>query len=246
MLLTTYTKTQLKEGLALGMPIALGYISVSFAFGMMAAGGNLPIWSAVLISMTNLTSAGQLAGTQLLIAGAPYIEIAMTTFVINIRYFLMPLSLSQKLRADTGILKRMGMAIGITDEIFAVASGRKEVTPAFMAGLIALPYLGWALGTLVGATASYLLPQALRDALGIAIYGMFLAIIVPPCRKSWSCLAVVLTAVVCSCLFHYMPLLCQVPAGWRIIICAVAAAGMGAVVFPIHPPDEKTEGEAAP
>ena len=113
MLLTTYTKTQLKEGLALGMPIALGYISVSFAFGMMAAGGNLPIWSSLLISMTNLTSAGQLAGTQLLIAGAPYIEIAMTTFVINIRYFLMSLSLSQKLRADTGILNGWEWQLGL-------------------------------------------------------------------------------------------------------------------------------------
>ena len=201
-MLTPYTKTQVKEGLALGMPIALGYISVSFAFGMMAAGGNLPIWSAILISMTNLTSAGQLAGTQLLIAGAPYIEIAITTFVINIRYFLMSLSLSQKLSAGTGILKRLCMA---------------------------------------GATASYLLPQALRAALGIAIYGMFLAIIVPPSRKSWSCLAVVLTAVACSCLFHFAPVLKQAPAGWRIIVCAVAAAGMGAVVFPIRAPKGEIE-----
>ena len=227
-------KSQFKTAVSLGIPIALGYFSVSFAYGMMASGGGIPVWAAVMISMTNVTSAGQLAGTQLMLAGGALSEIAMTTLVINLRYFLMSLSLSQKVKHGTSLLHRLLFSFGITDEIFAVASGEKTVTPKFMYGLILLPYFGWAGGTLAGAAAGYLLPEMLVNALGIAIYGMFIAIIIPPCRTSKACLLVVLIAVGGACLLRYVPGLSSIPSGWAIIICAVTASVIGAILHPVE------------
>ena len=141
------------------------------------------MWIAVLISMTNLTSAGQFAGTALIISGGMYIEIAVTTFVINIRYMLMSLSLSQKVDDRMTLPQRLGLSFGVTDEIFAVAMQQKGLINArYLTGLILTPYFGWALGTFLGAAATGVLPLAVRTALGIAIYGMFIAIIVPPSK----------------------------------------------------------------
>ena len=236
-------QSQFRTAVSLGIPIALGYFSVSFAYGMMAAGGGIPVWAAVMISMTNVTSAGQLAGTQLLLAGGAFSEIAMTTLVINLRYFLMSLSLSQKVKSGTSLLHRLLFSFGITDEIFAVASGEKTVTARFMYGLILLPYFGWAGGTLVGAAAGYLLPELLVNALGIAIYGMFIAIIIPPCRTSKACLMVVLIAVGASCILRYAPVLSEIPSGWAIIICAVSASVIGAVLHPVKTEEAVEEDE---
>ena len=170
-----------QQGLKDGLPICLGYISVAFTFGMMATEGGLAPWSSLLISMTNLTSAGQFAGTALILSGGTLLEIAVTTFVINIRYMLMSLSLSQKLDPDMKMAERLILSFGVTDEVFAVAiRQRKELTARYLAGLILTPYAGWALGTVLGATATGVLPLSVRSALGIAIYGMFIAIIIPP------------------------------------------------------------------
>ncbi len=224
-----------KEGVIGGVPIALGYLSVSFAYGIMAAGGGLDALSAVMISMTNLTSAGQLAGTQLIFDGAAYIQIAVTTFVINLRYMLMSLSLSQRVDPDMTVPQRMLVSYGITDEIFAVAYQRqKPPNTPFMLGLISLPYIGWALGTLLGCTAGGILPDRLCSALGIAIYGMFVAIVIPQCRRRRSCLVVAAVAAVLSCLLEYVPLLSAIPSGWAIIICTVAASVLGALLYPIE------------
>ena len=173
-----------RKGLTDGIPICLGYLSVSFTFGMMTAENGLPAWAAVLISMTNLTSAGQFAGTALILSGGLLIEIAITTLVINLRYMLMSLSLSQKLDPAMPLWQRCLLAFGNTDEIFAVAMQQPgAVSARYLLGLITTPYLGWTAGTLLGATATGLLPAAMRSALGIAIYGMFIAIIIPPaCR----------------------------------------------------------------
>ena len=211
------------DGMRDGVPIALGYLSVSFTFGMMAVAGGIPVWAAVAISMTNLTSAGQFAGISMIAAMASYFEVALTQLVINIRYALMSLSLSQKL--DRGVKT--------PDEVFAVASTKEGmVGKRYMGGLIAVPYIGWALGTLLGAVAGTLLPPAAQSALGIAIYGMFLAIIVPAAKKSRPVLVVVLLAAVLSCAFRWLPVLNRVSAGFVIIICSVAAAGIGALLFP--------------
>lgn len=224
-----------KKGLKDGIPIALGYLSVSFTFGMMAAAGGLPVSVAVAISMTNLTSAGQFAGLSLLLAGGGYFEMALTQLVINLRYALMSVSLSQKFHKNVTLLDRLLIAFGNTDEIFAVASGQpQEVGKKYMYGLILMPYLGWTLGTLLGAAASAVLPEAVRSALGIAIYGMFLAIFIPPMKRSGAVTAVVLVSAALSCLFAYVPVLNRVSSGFVIIICAVAAAALGAFLRPVQ------------
>ncbi len=223
-----------KEGFKDGIPIGLGYLSVSFTFGMMAVNAGLPVWIAVLISMTNLTSAGQFAGIGLIAAGAPYIEMALTQMVINMRYALMSISLSQKTDSTFSLIHRLITSFGITDEVFAVASGKaRDIGTKYMYGLITAPYLGWTAGTLLGAAASTILPESLCSALNIAIYGMFIAIITPPARRSKPVLYVVLLAVAISCILRYTPVLNLISGGFAIIICAVAASAAGALLFPV-------------
>lgn len=224
-------KSRYKDGLRDGIPIALGYLSVSFAFGLSAAKGGLPVWMAVVISMTNLTSAGQVAGLSLILSSAALVEMAATQLIINLRYALMSLSISQKLHQSVTRAERYLIAFFTTDEIFAVATSGGEVTTKYMLGLGTLPYFGWALGTLLGAAAGSLLPEAVISALGIAIYGMFIAIVVPVAKKSRAVLAVVAASVGLSVLIHYA--LPFISAGFSIIICAVAASLFGALAFPI-------------
>lgn len=221
------------EGVRDGVPIGLGYLSVSFTFGMMAVAQGLPVWAAIAISMTNLTSAGQFAGLNMMVATATYLEVALAQLVINLRYALMSISLSQRLDKQIKTLGRLGISFGVTDEIFAVASTKdRRVGKRYMGGLILAPYLGWTLGTVLGAVAGTFLPPSVQSALGIAIYGMFLAIVVPVAKKSLPVFVVLLIAVGLSCLFRWLPLLSGVSDGFVIIICAVTAAVCGAVFFP--------------
>lgn len=231
-----------RAGLRDGLPIALGYFPVSFTFGMLAISQGLPAFQAVLISATNLTSAGQFAGLTVIAAGASLLEMALTQLVINLRYALMSLSLSQKLDSRVTLLQRCIVAFGNTDEIFAVASSKPGTIGArYLYGLILGPVLGWTGGTLAGAVASGLLPAMVQSALGAAIYGMFIAIVVPPARQFRPVLAVVLIALALSCGFAWLPVLRQVSAGFAIIFCTVLAAGAGAILFPL----EEKEEEAA-
>ena len=219
-------KADFRRGIRHGIPIALGYVSVSFAFGMKAVASGLTVIQAVLISMTNLTSAGQVAALPLMAGGAALTEMALTQLTINLRYALMSLSLSRKLDGTMGTLQRMIFSFANTDEIFAVASSQPgKVGKAYLYGLIITPWFGWSLGTL--------LPEFVRNALGIALYGMFLAIILPPAREQKSVRAVVLMAVALSLCFHYVPGLKSISSGFAIIICAVAAAAAGAVLYPV-------------
>jgi|CZCB01.1.fsa_nt_gi 4-azaleucine resistance transporter AzlC len=222
-----------RYGLRKGIPIALGYVPVAFTFGLLAASGGISPWMATVISLTNLTSAGQFAGTNLIIAGAPLLEIAVTTFVINIRYLLMSLSLSQKLTSGTSLIKRAIMAFGITDETFAVASLEQgDISFSYMLGLVSSPYWGWAAGTFVGALICSVLPPAVQSSMGIALYAMFIALIVPSAKRSKPVLATTVIAVVVSCLFTWAPHLRDISAGWGITIAAITASAVGALVFP--------------
>ena len=228
------------KGIKDGIPICMGYLSVSFTFGMMATQGGLPVWVAVLISMTNMTSAGQFAGMALILSGGSYFELAITTLIINLRYMFMSLSLSQKLDPLMKTLERCAISFGNTDEIFAVAMQQEgKVNGAYFSGLMGMPYLGWSIGTLVGATATGLLPLSLRTALGIAIYGMFLAIIIPPARKLKPVLYTVLISVFLSCVFRWTPVLNQVSSGWVIILCAVVASTVMALRYPVDTEEEE-------
>lgn len=229
------------EGFRCGIPVMLGYFPVSFAFAVWAVGKGLPWYLAVMISLTNFTSAGQQAGAGLLAVGAPLTEIGVTVFVINIRYMLMSLSLSQKL-LTMPLWKKLLLANGVTDEIFFLAMQRQGELPGwYFFGLSAGPYAGWLLGTLTGALAGTILPASITSALGIALYAMFIAIVIPVARKSRTVAIVVILAVTLSSLFRYVPVLAQVPSGWALIICAVAASVLGAVFFPVK--EEEAAGE---
>ncbi|MBE6771319.1 MAG: AzlC family ABC transporter permease [Ruminococcaceae bacterium] len=226
-------KSPFTKGLSHGIPIALGYFSVSFGFGIMAVQSGLTALQAVIISITNLTSAGQAAGVGIIAAGGTLIEMALTQFVINLRYSLMGLSLSQKLSDKFTTAHRMIASFGITDEIFAVASSQKEkLVPSYMYGLILISALGWTGGTAAGAIAGLGLPQTLTAAMGILLYGMFIAIIVPAARASRKDLVVICFAAVFSVICKYaFPALSS---GFAIIISAVLAAVIGALLFPIE------------
>lgn len=229
-------------GIKDGIPICLGYISVAFTFGITASLGGLPTWAAVLMSMTNVTSAGQFAGISLIFSGASMFEMALTQLIINLRYALMSFSLSQKLDSGFTLKSRLLVSFVNTDEVFAVASGRKgEVSRPYMYGLILTPYLGWAGGTLLGGIAGAFLPQSVLNALGIAIYGMFIAIVVPAARTSKSVFAVVAFSVALSCIFSYTPYLKNISGGFVIIICTVIAAGVGALLFPVKDSDSESD-----
>lgn len=225
---------KIKAGLRDGIPIAVGYFSVSFTFGMLAVRDGISPFHSVLISLLNLTSAGQFAGLTVIVSGASLLEMALTQLVINIRYALMSISLSQKLDSSVKSFQRMLIAYGNTDEIFAVASSKPgSVGSRYMYGLIALPVLGWVGGTLTGAVASTLLPAAVISALGVALYGMFIAIVVPVAKENREVLIVAGSALLFSTAFYYLPVLREISSGFTIIICTVAAAGIGAVLFPV-------------
>ena len=233
------SKLKFKNGLRDGLPIALGYLSVSFGFGISAASKGLSTLPALLISMTNLTSAGQVAGLSVIVAAGTLVEIIMTQLIINLRYSLMGLTLTQKLDDTFSTLHRMAVAFFITDEIYAVASSKTGgVNTRYMYGLGFLPYIGWAAGTLFGAVAGSLLPASVSSALGIAIYGMFVAIIVPPAKKDRGILFAVAIAALISCAIKYIPLFSFITQGFAIIICALLAACLAALIFPVKEESE--------
>lgn len=236
-------KKDILRGMNHGIPIMLGYLSVSFGFGIKAAGAGLGTFGASLISLTNLTSAGQAAGVEIIQAGGTLIEMILVQFIINIRYSLMGLSLSQRLDKSFTMKHRLIASYGITDEIFALCAStaqKEPLRPGYMYGMITVATAGWVTGTALGAAAGQLLPASLSGALGIMLYGMFLAIIIPPARAERSILCVVIAAALLSLFFRY--LLPMVSGGFAMIICSVAAAALGAALFPVKDDkDDKTD-----
>lgn len=229
-------------GVSGGLPVGLGYFSVSFGFGAMAVSQGVKAMDATLISMTNLTSAGQFAGLTVIVAAATLWEMILTQLIINSRYALMSLALSQRMGENIGFWPRLIIAFFNTDEIFALAMDQKEpLTVPFMLGLGTLPILGWTAGTLSGALAGSVLPPAIQAALGVMLYGMFVAIVVPPAKQEKEVLAAVVLALVCSCLFAWVPVLKTISAGLAIVICTVAAAAVCAALFPIKEEEEGME-----
>ena len=226
--------SEYRAGVNRGLPVGMGYFSVSFGFGAMAVSQGLGAWDAALISLTNMTSAGQFAGLTVIVAAASLWEMVLTQLIINSRYALMSLALSQRMGQRIGLLPRLLIAFFNTDEIFALPMSRTEPpTLPYMLGLGTLPILGWTGGTLCGGLAGSVLPVSIRGALGVMLYGMFVAIVVPPARQEKPVLAVVTLAVVLSCLFSWTPGLKDVSAGISIVICTVAAAAVCAVLFPV-------------
>lgn len=233
-----------KKGLKDGLPIGLGYLSVSFAFGVQASLLGIPVFMSVFISMTNLTSAGQLAGLSIIATLGTVLEMILTQIVINARYFLMSISLSQKLDRSFTTKHRFFCSAFITDEIFAVASSKpKTFGKKYFYGLVVLPYFGWALGTLLGGAAGNVLPAQITSALGLALYAMFIAIIVPPSLKIRGVFVVVMIATSISCLLFYLPVFSQMSDGLKYIVSALGASAITAFIFPVEVDKEQAEKE---
>ena len=219
------------QGLRDGVPIMAGYFAVSFSFGILAMQGGLSVIQAALTSLTNMTSSGQFAGLQIIAAGGTLIELILTQVIINMRYSLMSLALSPKLDKKIKLWQRLLIAFANTDEIFAVAMSReRRLTFPYMAGLQILPIFGWTAGTAIGAIAGNLLPAALTAALGIALYGMFIAVVVPVARRSRPVLLSALIAIAISCVLYVL----KVSAGISIIVSTVAASALMAFLRPIE------------
>lgn len=232
-------KSRFLRGMSHGIPIALGYLSVSFGFGIAAAKCGLSVFTASVISASNLTSAGQAAGIDIIAAGGALIEMILVQLTINVRYSLMAISLSQKLDSSFTTPHRLAASYGITDEIFAVCSAQKDpLTPAYMYGMILVAFMGWVSGTALGVGAGQLLPPSVSGAMGIVLYGMFLAIIIPPSKRQKNVLFAVLLAAGASVLMRYV--FTMVSGGFAVIISAVAASALVAVIFPV-----RDDGEAA-
>ena len=237
-------KKEFKEGMRDGIPIALGYLAVSFTFGMMAVKDHIGILQAVIISLTNVTSAGQFAGLDIIVAGGSLIEMALTQLIINLRYSLMSISLSQKLQKGTGTGKRLLLAYSVTDEIFGVSAARKGKLNIFYSyGAIAVAVPGWVLGTALGAISGSIMPAFLMSAFSVAIYGMFLAIIIPPAKEDKAVLGVVLAAMALASAFAYVPGMKKISSGFATIIVTLLVSAIAAILHP-HVEEEEVSSHA--
>ena len=238
-------KTWFSRGMRDGLPIAIGYFAVAFALGIKATAAGLTPWQSALMSLLNVTSAGEAAAIALLGVGTTYVELAFTQLVINIRYLLMSCALSQKLSQNTPILHRLLVGYGVTDEIFGISAAVDgHLSPYYSYGAIAVAVPGWTLGTLLGAVMGNVLPARATTALGVALYAMFLAIVLPPARKSRVIAGLVAASAAASAM---LTLLCEklslawFTEGFRIIVLTVVISAAAAILFPLK--EEKAEAE---
>ncbi len=230
----TSARSSFRQGIRDGFPICVGYFSVAFAFGIFAVAAGLTPGEAILVSAANVTSAGQLAAVPVMLSAGTFLELAASQFIINLRYALMSIMLSQKFDGGVTPADRFLIAFVNTDEVFAVAASKESVGRHYMFGLNLTPYLGWTAGTAAGAFAGSILPAIVITALGIAIYGMFIAIVFPVAREDRHVMFCVCLSVVLSCLFRWLPFLSGVQTGFVIILCSVTAAAVTAAFFPIR------------
>ena len=235
-------KTWFQKGVKDGIPIALGYFAVSFTLGITAKNAGLTALQAMLASFTLNASAGEFAGFTLIAAGASYLEVAIMESVANARYLLMSCALSQKLSEDTSLFHRFWTGFFITDEIFGVSSSRPgKLNPFYTYGTAAVAIPGWALGTCLGVVLGTALPARITRALSVALYGMFLAVIIPPAKKNKVIAGLVIAAMLCSSLFSYLPFLSGISTGMKVIILTILLSGAAAILFPVKEDNKDAE-----
>ena len=231
----------LREGIRDGVPIALGYLAVSFSLGIAARKVGLNAVQGFFASLFNNASAGEYAGFAVIGAGGSLLEMAVVMLVANARYLLMSCSMAQRFSPDTPIIHRVLVGFDLTDELFGIVIARPgEVDPYYSYGAMVVALPGWAFGGMAGVIAGSVLPERIVSALSVALFGMFLAIIIPPARKSRVVAGLVLTGFATSALFAWAPLLSGLSEGVRTIILTVALSALAAALFPV---DEKDAGE---
>lgn len=235
-MLSNYTFVR---GMRDGIPICLGYFAVSFALGIAGRGVGMNAVQAFVMSLTMVASAGQFAAINLIGAGAGIIEMITTTIVVNLRYLLMSCSLTQKLSPETKLLHRLALSYCMTDEIFGLSiSVDGFLRPVYTYGITVISVSGWCLGTVLGVVAGNILPALVTNALGVAMYGMFLAIIIPPAKENHFLGALVAVSMAASGLFSILPYLRAISSGFRVIILTILIAGIAAVIHPIEEPGD--------
>ncbi len=222
------------EGVHDGVPIALGYFVVAFTLGILAKTAGLSAWQGFVTSAVNIASAGEYAGFTVIAANAPYLEIAVLTLVANARYFLMSAALTQRFSPETPLLHRLAVSFGVTDEIFGITVARGGmVHPYYNYGALAISVPAWSAGTSAGILAGGVLPATAVSALSVALYGMFVWVILPPAKKSRPIAGMVLLSFVLSLAATYAPVTGQLSGGTRTILLTLLIAGVGAALFPI-------------
>lgn len=235
-------KLSFTNGLVKGIPIFLGYLATSIAFGVMCVNNGITPLISTIISVTNITSAGQFAGIKIIAEAGGYIELAITVLLINLRYSLMSISLSQRIDPSLPLIKRLIISYGITDEVYAVSvSETKDLTFRYLLGLILLPIIGWTLGTAIGAIGGMFLPEKLLLGLQLALYAMFVSIIIPDAKKNKAVFLVILIATALSCCFYYIPYIKEIGFGFKIIISSLISSIIIAIIFPIKKKVEENE-----
>ena len=228
-------KSCLLKGLRDGVPISLGYFAVAFSLGIAARSAGFTAFQALLMSLFNNASAGEFAAFTLVGAGAGYLEVALMTLVTNARYLLMSCALSQKLPADTPLLPRLLIGFDVTDEIFGVSIAYPgRLNPVYTYGVILAALPGWALGTFFGVLMGNALPVRLVSALSVALYGMFIAVIVPPARQNRVIAVLIMASMALSWLFSAVDLFQFMSSGAQVIVLTVAISAFAAWRFPIR------------
>lgn len=232
------------KGLRDGVPIGLGYFAVSFTLGIIARNAGMSAVQAGFMSATMLASAGEFAAVNAIVTGASYGEMVITTLVINLRYLLMSSALSQKVRQDKPFFHRFLMAYAVTDEIFAASvSVPGRLDPSYTYGVVSAAAPGWVVGTVLGVLFGMIMPARAMSAMGVALYGMFMAVVIPASKKSRIIAGVVLVSMAASTVFAWTPGISQVSSGFQIIILTILVSGIAAVLFPVK--EEKEENDEA-
>ena len=229
------------RGIKMSIPIGLGYLAVSFTFGIYCVNHGISFLVATIMSFSNLSSAGQFAGADLMIKTAGYLELALVVLVINLRYVLMSISMSQRLDNNVKLSEKIIFSFAITDEIYALAiKEKKKINAKFMFGMMILPIVCWTLGTLLGAVASNILPERISQSFNIALYAMFISAFFPEVIKNFKIAFVVTTSIIFSCLLYYIPFLNEhISSGFKIIIVTIFVCSLAALIFPHE--EEKQE-----
>lgn len=229
-----------KKGIRDGIPIGLGYFAVAFTLGIMAKKAGLTAFQAMLTAALTNASAGGYAAFSLMASGAGYLEMAITQLIVNARYLLMSCALSQKLSPKISTLHRSLIAFDVTDEIFGISVAVEgELNPYYNYGAMTVSIPGWALGTFFGVIMGNVLPASIVSALSVGLYGMFLAIIIPPAKKNPVIAAAVVISMVLSLVFTMLPILNGISEGMRVIVLTVVISLAAAILFPVN--DEETE-----
>lgn len=232
-------KILFSQGIHDGIPIALGYFAVSFTLGIAAKNAGFTPLQAMIVSFTNNASAGEFAGFTLISQGATYVELAIMIIVANARYLLMSCALSQKLSPDLPLIHRFLIGYDVTDEIFGICINVPgKLNPFYVYGAMSIAIPGWSIGTYLGVFMGNILPDNIVSALSVGLYGMFIAIIIPPARKNKILALLITISMLASFLFDKLRIVSSIPSGTRIIILTIILSSLAAILFPVK--EDKT------